>query len=169
MLLSVQRNVVSFLFVLMVLWFYFTEETNIFLAPVSCTVLSETSVSHTYFVHSVWLVLLLSFFFSENSHMPIVRFLAAAAIRVAALREWGLLTDEDKRNLIVYGFSLLWNVTVKKVLCLSWLICLHCFKKLAHFWYRFFLGFVMERASASDTYVQSKVSAVAAQLIKRGW
>lgn len=51
--------------------------------------------------------------------MPIVRFLAAAAIRVAALREWGLLTDEDKRNLIVYGFSLLWNVTVKKVLCLS--------------------------------------------------
>ncbi|KAH7691116.1 Nuclear transport receptor exportin 4 (importin beta superfamily) domain-containing protein [Dioscorea alata] len=73
-------------------------------------------------------------FILENSHMPIARFLAAAAIRVAALREWGLLTDEDKRNLIV-----------------------------------FFLGFVMERASASDTYVQSKVSAVAAQLIKRGW
>ncbi|KAJ0967573.1 hypothetical protein J5N97_024490 [Dioscorea zingiberensis] len=73
-------------------------------------------------------------FILENSHMPNARFQAAAAIRDAALREWGLLTDEDKRSLIVF--------------------CLH---------------FVMERAGASDPYVQSKVSAVAAQLIKRGW
>lgn len=70
----------------------------------------------------------------ENSLLPIARFQAAGAIRDAAIREWGILTDENKRSLILF--------------CLC---------------------YVMEHASATEAYVQTKVSAVAAQLIKRGW
>ncbi|KAH9602259.1 hypothetical protein KSS87_015420 [Heliosperma pusillum] len=70
----------------------------------------------------------------ENSQVPYARFQAAAAIRDAALREWGILTSEDKRSMI------------------SFCLC-----------------FVMQHASSPDGYVQSKVSSVAAQLLKRGW
>ncbi|XP_042432685.1 exportin-4-like [Zingiber officinale] len=73
-------------------------------------------------------------FILENSELPAAKFQAAGAIGDAAIREWGMLTDENKKNLIVF--------------------CLH---------------YVMEHASASDAYVQLKVSAVAAQLLKRGW
>lgn len=34
---------------------------------------------------------------------------------------------------------------------------------------RYCLNYVMEHASSPDGYVQSKVSAVAARLLKRGW
>ncbi|XP_074292807.1 uncharacterized protein LOC141619685 isoform X3 [Silene latifolia] len=73
-------------------------------------------------------------FILDNSQVPNARFQAAAAIRDAALREWGILTSEDKRSLI------------------SFCLC-----------------FVMQHASSPDGYVQSKVSSVAAQLLKRGW
>ncbi|XP_020598121.1 exportin-4-like, partial [Phalaenopsis equestris] len=73
-------------------------------------------------------------FILENSQMPNARFQAAAAIGDAARREWGVLTDENKRCLILY--------------------CLR---------------YATEHASASDAYVQVKVSVVAAQLLKRGW
>uniref|UniRef100_A0A1D1XQV5 Exportin-4 n=1 Tax=Anthurium amnicola TaxID=1678845 RepID=A0A1D1XQV5_9ARAE len=73
-------------------------------------------------------------FILENSELANARFQAAGAIRDAAIREWGILTDEDKKSLI---FFCLW--------------------------------FVMKHATATDGYVQNKVSAVAAQLIKRGW
>ncbi|XP_042439550.1 exportin-4-like isoform X1 [Zingiber officinale] len=73
-------------------------------------------------------------FILENSELPAAKFQAAGAIGDAAIREWGMLTDENKKNLIVF--------------------CLH---------------YVMEHASASDAYVRLKVSAVAAQLLKRGW
>lgn len=66
--------------------------------------------------------------------MPNARFQAAGAIGDAAIREWGILTDENKRSLILY--------------CLN---------------------YVMEHAGSPDGYVQSKVSAVAARLLKRGW
>lgn len=36
----------------------------------------------------------------ENSQVANARFQAAAAIRDAAIREWGLLTSDDKRSLI---------------------------------------------------------------------
>ncbi|XP_028556414.1 exportin-4 [Dendrobium catenatum] len=73
-------------------------------------------------------------FILENSQMPNARFQAASAIGDASMREWGVLTDENKRNLILY--------------------CLH---------------YATKHASATDAYVQVKVSAVAAQLLKRGW
>ncbi|WOL04284.1 exportin-4 isoform X1 [Canna indica] len=73
-------------------------------------------------------------FILENSKMPNARFQAAGAIGDAAIREWGMLTDEDKKGLILF--------------------CLH---------------YTMEHASAANAYVQLKVSAVAAQLVKRGW
>lgn len=73
-------------------------------------------------------------FILENSQLANARFQAASAIRDAAIREWGILTEENQKSLILY--------------CLC---------------------YVMERANATDAYVQSKVSAVAAQLIKRGW
>ncbi|VAH04298.1 unnamed protein product [Triticum turgidum subsp. durum] len=66
--------------------------------------------------------------------MPNARFQAAGAIGDAAIREWGILTDDNKRSLILY--------------CLN---------------------YVMEHAGSPDGYVQSKVSAVAARLLKRGW
>nr|XP_010934314.3 LOW QUALITY PROTEIN: exportin-4-like [Elaeis guineensis] len=73
-------------------------------------------------------------FILETSQMPNARFQAAGAIGDAAIREWGVLTDENKRSLI------------------SFCLC-----------------YVMEHSGAADAYVQSKVSAVAALLIKRGW
>ncbi|GJM84806.1 hypothetical protein PR202_ga00512 [Eleusine coracana subsp. coracana] len=73
-------------------------------------------------------------FLSETSQMPNARFQAAGAIGDAAIREWGILADDNKRSLILY--------------CLN---------------------YVMEHASSPDGYVQSKVSAVAARLLKRGW
>ncbi|XP_072146754.1 uncharacterized protein [Setaria viridis] len=73
-------------------------------------------------------------FILETSQMPNARFQAAGAIGDAAVREWGILTDDNKRSLILY--------------CLN---------------------YVMEHASSPDGYVQSKVSAVAARLLKRGW
>ncbi|KAL9225514.1 hypothetical protein vseg_001428 [Gypsophila vaccaria] len=73
-------------------------------------------------------------FILENSQVANARFQAAAAIRNAAIREWGILTLEDKRSLI------------------SFCLC-----------------FVMQHASSPEGYVQSKVSSVAAQLLKRGW
>ncbi|XP_020259813.1 exportin-4 isoform X1 [Asparagus officinalis] len=73
-------------------------------------------------------------FILENSQVPTARFQAASAIRDAAIREWGVLTEENRRSLILF--------------CLC---------------------YVMERANTTDAYVQSKVSAVAAQLLKRGW
>jgi hypothetical protein len=66
--------------------------------------------------------------------MPNARFQAAGAIGDAAIREWGILTDDNKRCLIL-----------------------------------FCLNYVMEHANSPDGYVQSKVSAVAARLLKRGW
>ncbi|GJN20859.1 hypothetical protein PR202_gb08288 [Eleusine coracana subsp. coracana] len=71
---------------------------------------------------------------AETSQMPNARFQAAGAIGDAAIREWGILADDNKRSLILY--------------CLN---------------------YVMEHASSPDGYVQSKVSAVAARLLKRGW
>ncbi|KAF3452354.1 hypothetical protein FNV43_RR02787 [Rhamnella rubrinervis] len=41
-------------------------------------------------------------FILENSQMANARFQAAAAIRNAAIREWGFLTSDDKRNLISF-------------------------------------------------------------------
>ncbi|ONM05869.1 exportin-4 isoform X4 [Zea mays] len=73
-------------------------------------------------------------FILETSQKPNARFQAAGAIGDAAVREWGVLTDDNKRSLIIY--------------CLN---------------------YVMEHASSPDGYVQSKVSAVAARLLKRGW
>lgn len=73
-------------------------------------------------------------FILENSQVANARFQAAAAIRDAAIREWGLLTSDDKKSLI------------------SFCLC-----------------FVMQHASSPEGYVQSKVSSVAAQLMKRGW
>uniref|UniRef100_A0A803N5Q3 Exportin-4 n=1 Tax=Chenopodium quinoa TaxID=63459 RepID=A0A803N5Q3_CHEQI len=73
-------------------------------------------------------------FILENSQVANARFQAAAAIRDAALREWGILTSVDKGSLI-----------------------------------NFCLCFVMQHASSSEGYVQTKVSSVAAQLLKRGW
>lgn len=73
-------------------------------------------------------------FILENSQVANARFQAAAAIRDAAIREWGVLTSDDKKSLI------------------SFCLC-----------------FVMQYASSPEGYVQSKVSSVAAQLMKRGW
>ncbi|KAG6700565.1 hypothetical protein I3842_08G118500 [Carya illinoinensis] len=41
-------------------------------------------------------------FILENSQVPIARFQAAAAIRDAAIREWGFLIADDKRSLISF-------------------------------------------------------------------
>lgn len=49
---------------------------------------------------------MLSFFFQENSELPTAKFQAAGAIGDAAIREWGMLTDENKKNLIVYSLFL---------------------------------------------------------------
>lgn len=73
-------------------------------------------------------------FILENSQVANARFQAAAAIRDAAIREWGVLSSDDKKSLI------------------SFCLC-----------------FVMQHASSPEGYVQSKVSSVAAQLMKRGW
>ncbi|XP_042518023.1 exportin-4 isoform X3 [Macadamia integrifolia] len=73
-------------------------------------------------------------FILENSQVAIARFQAAAAIRDAAIREWGILSADDKRSLV------------------SFCLC-----------------FVIQHASSPDAYVQVKVSAVGAQLMKRGW
>lgn len=40
--------------------------------------------------------------FSENSNVANARFQAAGAIRDAAIREWGFLSADDRRNLIRY-------------------------------------------------------------------
>ena len=47
------------------------------------------------------------FSISENSRMANAKFQAAAAIRDASLREWGILTSVDKRSLIRWFFLLL--------------------------------------------------------------
>uniref|UniRef100_J3N3E7 Exportin-4 n=1 Tax=Oryza brachyantha TaxID=4533 RepID=J3N3E7_ORYBR len=73
-------------------------------------------------------------FILETSVMPNARFQAAGAIGDAAIREWGILSDDNKKSLIVY--------------CLN---------------------YVMEHASSPEGYVQAKVSAVSARLLKRGW
>uniref|UniRef100_A0A7N0ZUX4 Exportin-4 n=1 Tax=Kalanchoe fedtschenkoi TaxID=63787 RepID=A0A7N0ZUX4_KALFE len=73
-------------------------------------------------------------FIIENSQVANARFQAAAAIRDAALREWVILTVDDKRNLISF--------------------CLH---------------YSMQHANSPESYVQAKISSVAAQLLKRGW
>ncbi|KAL5225000.1 hypothetical protein ABZP36_011639 [Zizania latifolia] len=73
-------------------------------------------------------------FILETSHVPNARFQAAGAIGDAAIREWGILSDDNKKSLIVY--------------CLN---------------------YVMEHASSPEGYVQAKVSAMAARLLKRGW
>ncbi|KAI5070172.1 hypothetical protein GOP47_0014515 [Adiantum capillus-veneris] len=73
-------------------------------------------------------------FIMEHSQMANARFQAAAALQESAIREWGLLTADEKTNMRIY--------------------CLH---------------YVMARAAASEAYVQLKVSAVAAVLMKRGW
>lgn len=39
---------------------------------------------------------------SEHSQVANAKFQAASAIRDAAIREWGFLSAEDKRSLIVY-------------------------------------------------------------------
>ncbi len=43
----------------------------------------------------------------ENSQVPNARFQAAAAIRDAAIREWGFLTADDRRSLIRLFYMLL--------------------------------------------------------------
>ncbi|CAI8615607.1 unnamed protein product [Vicia faba] len=73
-------------------------------------------------------------FILENSLVATARFQAAAAIREAAIREWGFLNADDKKSLI------------------SFCLC-----------------YAMQHASSPDSYVQAKVSSVAAQLMKRGW
>ncbi|KAJ4968652.1 hypothetical protein NE237_015353 [Protea cynaroides] len=73
-------------------------------------------------------------FILENSQVANARFQAAAAIRDVAIREWGILSADDKRSLV------------------SFCLC-----------------FVIQHASSPDAYVQGKVSAVGAQLMKRGW
>ncbi|KAG6541019.1 hypothetical protein Mapa_017592 [Marchantia paleacea] len=70
----------------------------------------------------------------EHSHLATARFQAAATMQEAAVREWTLLSAEDKNSLRTY--------------------CLH---------------YVMARAEAGEAFVQSKVLAVAAVLLKRGW
>jgi len=35
--------------------------------------------------------------------MPTARFQAASAIRDAAIREWGVLTEENRKSLILYA------------------------------------------------------------------
>ena len=99
----------------------------------------------------------------ETSQMPNARFQAAGAIGDAAIREWGILTDDNKRCLILWvflfegeSFQLIWE----QHLLMITIIFLHC---------RFCLNYVMEHANSPDGYVQSKVSAVAARLLKRGW
>uniref|UniRef100_A0A0E0BBQ0 Exportin-4 n=1 Tax=Oryza glumipatula TaxID=40148 RepID=A0A0E0BBQ0_9ORYZ len=44
-------------------------------------------------------------FILETSHMPNARFQAAGAIGDAAIREWGILSDDNKKSLIVVEFS----------------------------------------------------------------
>lgn len=98
--------------------------------------------------------------FSETSQMPNARFQAAGAIGDAAIREWGILTDENKRSLISYAYQLLQ----------VWLNAFLIFGRyLTYLYCRFCVCYVMDHSGAADGYVQSKVSAVAALLIKRGW
>ncbi|KAK4801722.1 hypothetical protein SAY86_022209 [Trapa natans] len=73
-------------------------------------------------------------FILENSKVANARFQAAGAVRDAAIREWGFLSSDDRRNLI------------------SFCLC-----------------FALQHADSHESYVQAKVSSVAAQLIKRGW
>lgn len=40
---------------------------------------------------------------SENSEVPNARFQAAGAIGDAAIREWGMLTNENRKSLILYA------------------------------------------------------------------
>ncbi|CAM6129712.1 unnamed protein product [Calypogeia fissa] len=70
----------------------------------------------------------------EHSQMATARFQAAATMQEAAVREWTLLSADDKNSLRTY--------------------CLH---------------YVMARADAAEAFVQAKVLAVAAVLLKRGW
>lgn len=70
----------------------------------------------------------------ENSQMPMARFQAAATMQEAAIREWALLSAEQRNSLRTY--------------------CLR---------------YVVARADAAEAYVQVKVLAVAAVLLKRGW
>ena len=46
------------------------------------------------------------FIYPGNSQVPNARFQAAAAIRDAAIREWGFLTADDKRSLIRLSYAL---------------------------------------------------------------
>lgn len=47
---------------------------------------------------------------AENSQLANARFQAAGAIRDAAIREWGTLSDEDKKGLILYAVT--WNFSL---------------------------------------------------------
>lgn len=51
---------------------------------------------------------------SENSQIANARFQAAAAIRDAAIREWGFLSNDDKISLIRYS-----HFQVERVIWLS--------------------------------------------------
>ncbi|KAL8130523.1 hypothetical protein V2J09_019678 [Rumex salicifolius] len=73
-------------------------------------------------------------FILEHSKVANARFQAASAVSVAAIREWAVLTSDDKKSLI-----------------------------------NFCLCYIMQHASSLEGYVRSKVSSVAAQLMKRGW
>lgn len=45
----------------------------------------------------------INFSLTENSQVANARFQAAAAIRDAAIREWGFLTSDEKRSLIRFS------------------------------------------------------------------
>lgn len=52
------------------------------------------------------------FVYPENSQVPDARFQAAAAIRDAAIREWGFLTADDRRSLLRSTYMLLFLLTL---------------------------------------------------------
>lgn len=52
------------------------------------------------------------FVYPENSQVPDARFQAAAAIRDAAIREWGFLTADDRRSLLRLTYMLLFLLTL---------------------------------------------------------
>lgn len=62
-----------------------------------------------------------SFYISENSQVANARFQAAAAIKDAAIREWGFLSPDDKRNLIrlYHVYMLFMFFTTKNYLYVS--------------------------------------------------
>ncbi|KVH96682.1 Armadillo-type fold [Cynara cardunculus var. scolymus] len=90
----------------------------------------------------------------ENSQLANARFQAAGAIRDAAIREWSFLSPDEKKSLIRYFYNFAIVISVNSQV---WVFAIFC------------LTYVMKHASSPDGYVQSKISSVAAQLLKRGW